>query len=53
MPRYARTQAAVAARPTHAALAQVVAGRLDQYPADGGLPALDPVAAAGRRAESR
>ncbi|WP_410675067.1 hypothetical protein [Amycolatopsis sp. cmx-4-68] len=38
-------QAEVAARPTHAELAAVLAGRLDRYPADGGLPALDPVAA--------
>ncbi|WP_410611713.1 hypothetical protein [Amycolatopsis sp. lyj-109] len=36
-------QAEVAARPTHAELAAVLAGRLDGYPADGGLPALDPV----------
>ncbi|MFB9688915.1 hypothetical protein [Amycolatopsis plumensis] len=36
-------QAAVAARPTHAELAAVLAGRLDAYPGDGGLPALDPV----------
>ncbi|MBE8524579.1 hypothetical protein ILP97_45075 [Amycolatopsis sp. H6(2020)] len=38
-------QAAVAARPTHAELAAVLAGRLDAYPGDGGLPALDPVVA--------
>ncbi len=36
-------QAVIAGRPTHAALASVVAGRLDRFPADGGLPALDPV----------
>jgi hypothetical protein len=36
-------QAVIAGRPTHAALAHVVAGRLDRFPADGGLPALDPV----------
>ncbi|WP_103353497.1 hypothetical protein [Amycolatopsis sp. CA-128772] len=36
-------QAAVAARPTHAELAAVLAGRLDAYPADGGLPSLDPI----------
>lgn len=37
-------QAAVAARPTHAELAAVLAGRLDAYPGEGGLPSLDPVA---------
>ncbi|MEQ0559824.1 hypothetical protein ABJI51_12125 [Amycolatopsis sp. NEAU-NG30] len=36
-------QAEVAARPAHAELAAVLAGRLDAYPADGGLPALDPL----------
>jgi hypothetical protein len=36
-------QAANAARPTHAALAQVVAGRLDRYPQEGGLPSIDPI----------
>ena len=36
-------QAVIADRPTHAALAHVVAGRLDRFPADGGLPALEPV----------
>ncbi|KDN18084.1 hypothetical protein [Amycolatopsis rifamycinica] len=36
-------QAEVAARPTHAELAAVLAGRLDAYPGDGGLPALEPV----------
>jgi hypothetical protein len=35
-------QAADAARPTHAALARVLAGRLDRYPQDGGILALDP-----------
>lgn len=39
------TQAVIAARPTHAAIAHVVAGRLDRFPADGGLPDLDPVVA--------
>ena len=39
-------QAGAAAAPDHAALAQVVARRLDRYPADGGLPSLDPVTAA-------
>ncbi len=36
-------QAQVAARPTRSALAHVVAGRLDRFPADGGLPSLDPL----------
>ena len=36
-------QALIAATPTHADIAHVVAGRLDRYPADGGLPSLDPV----------
>lgn len=39
------TQAVVAAQPTHADLAQVVAGRLDRYPDEGGIPSIDPVAA--------
>ena len=34
-------QAVIAGRPTHAALAHAVAGRLDRFPADGGLPDLD------------
>lgn len=38
-------QAADAARPTHAALARVLADRLDRYPPDGGIPALDHVVA--------
>jgi hypothetical protein len=38
-------QGAVAARPTYAALARVLSARLDRFPADGGLPALDPIAA--------
>lgn len=38
-------QASVAARPTHATLAQVVAGRLDRYPDEGGIPSIDPIAA--------
>lgn len=37
------TQAVIAASPTHADLALLVAGRLDRFPADGGLPSLDPV----------
>lgn len=37
-------QAVVAARPTHAQLAAVLAGRLDRYPAAGGIPSLDPIA---------
>ncbi|MEV7096735.1 hypothetical protein AB0M80_28165 [Amycolatopsis sp. NPDC051045] len=40
-------QAAVAARPTHAELAAVLAGRLHAYPGDGGLPALDPITEPG------
>ncbi len=36
-------QAAAVARPTHAALAHVLAGRLDRYPEQGGLPSVDPV----------
>ncbi|MEV0797109.1 hypothetical protein AB0I34_05440 [Kribbella sp. NPDC050281] len=39
------TQAAVATRPTHAALAQVLSARLDRYPGDGGLPSLAPIEA--------
>lgn len=37
-------QAAVAVRPTHAAIAQVLADRLEPFPADGGLPSVDAVA---------
>ncbi|MET9259465.1 hypothetical protein [Amycolatopsis sp. NPDC004079] len=37
-------QAAVAARPTHAALAAALAERLDCFPADGGLPSIEAVA---------
>ncbi|TDW86178.1 hypothetical protein [Kribbella sp. VKM Ac-2566] len=33
-----------AARPTYATLAHVLSTRLDRYPRDGGLPALDPIA---------
>ncbi len=36
-------QLVVARRPTHAALARVVADRLGAFPADGGVPDLDPV----------
>lgn len=36
-------QAAVAERPAHAAIAQLVAGCLDQYPADGGITSVDAV----------
>jgi hypothetical protein len=39
------TQAAVAARPTYAALAKVLSARMDRYPGDGGLPSLDPIEA--------
>ncbi|MFC5286189.1 hypothetical protein ACFPM7_03930 [Actinokineospora guangxiensis] len=45
-------QAAVAARPTHAALAEVLAARLDRYPDDGGVPALDPLAEPAADGES-
>ncbi|MGA8118064.1 MAG: hypothetical protein WCA46_30900 [Actinocatenispora sp.] len=38
------TQAAEVARPTNAALAHVLAGRLDRYPGNGGLPSVDPIA---------
>jgi hypothetical protein len=48
-------QAAEAARPTHHALAQAVAGRLDAVPQDGGVPSIDPfvapVTAGGRDVE--
>ncbi|WP_406636427.1 hypothetical protein [Amycolatopsis sp. WGS_07] len=36
-------QAAVAARPTHAELAAALAERLDRYPTDGGIPAIEPI----------
>lgn len=36
------TQLAVAARPTYAGMAAALADRLDAFPADGGLPSLDP-----------
>ncbi|MGC7101095.1 hypothetical protein ACPZ19_41015 [Amycolatopsis lurida] len=39
-------QAAAAATPTNAALADVLASRLDRYPADGGLPSLEVAMAA-------
>lgn len=38
-------QAVVAARPSNVELAEVLARRIDAYPAQGGLPGLDPVAA--------
>ncbi|QUF04849.1 hypothetical protein KCV87_01555 [Actinosynnema pretiosum subsp. pretiosum] len=38
-------QAEVVATPTHAAFAAVLADRLRHYPADGGLPSLEPVSA--------
>lgn len=48
-----RTAAAAAvAAPTNAALAGVLAGRLDRYPADGGLPSLDVATAAVSEAEA-
>jgi len=45
-------QAAIAARPSNVELARLVAGRLDDLPADGGLPTLDPVTAPVREGES-
>lgn len=47
-----RQQALMAARPTHAVIARVVMQRLQGYPADGGLPSLDPIAAEVAEAES-
>ncbi|WP_143229601.1 hypothetical protein [Actinophytocola xanthii] len=41
--RLRATQRAVAARPTHAALADVVAGRLDRFPDESGVPAVEPL----------
>lgn len=38
-------QLQLASLPSHASLARVLAGRLDAYPRDGGLPFLDPLAA--------
>lgn len=37
-------QGAIAAQPSYVDLAQIVAGRLDRYPGDGGIPSLDPIA---------
>jgi hypothetical protein len=45
-------QAAIAARPSNLELARLVAGRLDDLPADGGLPGLEPVTARVREGES-
>ncbi|KAA5837165.1 hypothetical protein F1721_04985 [Saccharopolyspora hirsuta] len=39
-------QARSIAAPTHAAVAGLVAARLDRYPADGGVPSLEPITAA-------
>jgi hypothetical protein len=36
-------QAAIAARPTHAAIAHAIASRLDDYPDDGGISSVDPL----------
>ncbi|NIK60169.1 hypothetical protein [Kribbella shirazensis] len=44
-------QGAVAARPTYAAVARVLSARLDRFPADGGLPTLDPIAVEVTEAE--
>ncbi|MCB9700977.1 MAG: hypothetical protein H6711_03725 [Myxococcales bacterium] len=46
-----REQAAIAARPSNAAIARAFAARLDAYPAKGGLGALDPIALPIRAAE--
>jgi hypothetical protein len=45
-------QQSVAARPTYASLAHILSGRLDQFPAKGGLPALEPIAGEVTGAES-
>jgi hypothetical protein len=37
-------QGVIAAAPTHTDLAHVLAGRLDSYPDEGGIPSLDPIA---------
>lgn len=50
--RLRRIQAEVAARPSNVELAAIVAARLDAYPAEGGLPSLDPVRAEVSEAES-
>ncbi|HEX7308557.1 hypothetical protein [Lentzea sp.] len=44
-------RAATVTAPTNAALAGVLAGRLDRFPADGGLPSLDVATAAVSEAE--
>lgn len=45
-------QARIAARPLHADLAGVLAGRLDRFPADEGIPSVDSVAGDAGPAES-
>jgi hypothetical protein len=45
-------QARTAAQPLHADLARVLAARLDQFPADGGIPSIDSVAGDTGPAES-
>jgi hypothetical protein len=45
-------QSAVAAQPTHAAVAQVVAARLEQLPADDGLLAVEPLVVETSAAEA-
>ncbi|MEC3981813.1 hypothetical protein [Amycolatopsis sp. H20-H5] len=46
-------QAVEAARPTHAAFAELLDGRLDRYPGDGGVPSLDPLTQEVAEGESR
>lgn len=46
------TQAATVTAPTNAALADVLASRLDRFPADGGLPSLDVATATVSEAET-
>jgi hypothetical protein len=45
-------QAAIARRPTFAELAYILAGRLDRYPADGGIPSVEPLSVAVRPDEA-
>lgn len=37
-------QSAIASQPTQVEIARVIAGRLDRYPAEGGIPSMDPIA---------
>jgi hypothetical protein len=45
-------QAHIASRPLHADVAQVLAARLDRFPADGGIPSVDSIAGDVEQAES-